>query len=77
MIDRGRSVLFDAAALLTPVEVMDDLVAKAAARDFVADAFQQLPGEDGLASFIAELGKLRVWGREPSVKLGKASPPVK
>jgi catalase len=36
-----------------------------------------LPGEDGLAAFVSELGKLRVWGREPSVKLGKASPPIK
>ena len=35
-----------------------------------------LPGEDGIASFVAELGKLRVWGREPSVKLGKASTPL-
>lgn len=26
--------------------------------------------------FLSELGKLRVWGREPSLKLGKASPPV-
>ena len=35
-----------------------------------------LPGEDGFSSFVSELGKLRVWGREPSVKLGKASPPI-
>ena len=35
-----------------------------------------LPGEDGLAAFVEELGKLRVWGREPSVKLSSASPPV-
>ena len=35
-----------------------------------------LPGEDGISAFVAELGKLRVWSREPSVKLGKASPPV-
>jgi catalase len=34
----------------------------------------ELPGES-LSSFIGELGKLRVWAREPSVKLGKASPP--
>jgi catalase len=26
--------------------------------------------------FVEELSKLRVWGREPSVKLGKASPPI-
>ncbi|MGJ7043450.1 catalase [Shinella sp. BE166] len=36
-----------------------------------------LPGEDGMSAFVSELGKLRVWGREPSVKLGKASPPIK
>lgn len=29
-----------------------------------------------LGGFVEELGKLRVWGREPSVKLGKASPPI-
>ncbi|PDT15438.1 catalase HPII [Rhizobium sp. J15] len=46
----------------------------------VAGAFDEgvlaLPGEEGLSAFVAELGKLRVWGREPSVKLGKASPQV-
>jgi catalase len=102
MIDGEPSVLFDAVALLTSAAAMDDLVNEAAARDFVADAFQHckfigydesalpllekagipysldegtlpLPGEEGPASFVAELGKLRVWGREPSVKLGKAS----
>lgn len=35
----------------------------------------ELPGES-LATFVEELGKLRVWAREPSVKLGKASVPV-
>jgi len=29
-----------------------------------------------VSEFTEELGKLRVWGREPSVKLGKASPPI-
>lgn len=29
-----------------------------------------------LGSFVAELGKLRVWGREPSVKFGQASSPI-
>lgn len=106
MIDGGPSVLFDAVALLTAEEGMDDLLQEATARDFVADAFQHckfigydpsampllqkagiadsldegvlaLPGESGLESFVEELGKLRIWGREPSVKLGKASPPVK
>lgn len=106
MIDGGPSVLFDAVALLTSARGVDDLINEAAARDFVADAFQHckfigydhsampllekagiadaldegvlaLPGEKGLSAFVAELGKLRIWGREPSVKLGKASPPVK
>lgn len=104
MIDGGPSVLFDAVALLTSVEAMDDLVKEATARDFVADAFQhckfigydqsampllekagisealdegviELPGEEGLDGFVTSLGKLRIWGREPSVKLGKASSP--
>lgn len=46
----------------------------------IADSMDEgvlpLPGEEGLAAFVSELGKLRVWGREPSVKLGKASVPV-
>jgi len=105
MIDGGPSVLFDAVVLLTSHQAIDDLVAEAAARDFVADAFQhckyigydqsavpllekagisaqldegtvQLSDNKDVAAFVAELGKLRVWGREPSVKLGKASPPI-
>ena len=40
MIDGGPSVLFDAVALLTSSVAIDDLVKEAAARDFVADAFQ-------------------------------------
>ncbi len=106
MIGGGPSVLFDAVAILTSASAIEDLVNEAAARDFVADAFQHckfigydhsavpllekagiadsldegvrsLPGEEGLSTFVAELGKLRVWGREPSVKLGKTSPPIK
>ncbi|WP_320197916.1 catalase C [Agrobacterium sp. rho-13.3] len=105
MIDGGPSVLFDAVALLTSPDAMEDLVNEAAARDFVADAFQhckfigydtsampllQKAGiadvlDEGVISlsdekpkdFVSKLGKLRVWGREFSVKLGKASPPVK
>jgi len=105
MIDGGPSVLFDAVALLTSQEAMDDLIKEATARDFVADAFQHckfigydksalplldkagiadaldegvmaLPGEKDVGSFVKEIGKLRIWGREPSVKLGKASPPI-
>ena len=33
-----------------------------------------LPGE-GLAGFVAALGQLRVWSREPAVKLGPAATP--
>jgi len=105
MIDGGPSVLFDAVVVLTSHQAIDDLVKEAAARDFVADAFQhckyigydqsaipllekagiaseldegtvQLSGGKDVAAFVDELGKLRVWGREPSVKLGKASPPI-
>ncbi|MDM9644808.1 catalase C [Rhizobium sp. S163] len=105
MIDGGPSVLFDAVALLTSHQAIEDLVKEATARDFVADAFQHckvigydqsaLPLLDkaGISSaldegtialsnakevdaFVEELGKLRVWGREPSLKLGKASPPI-
>ncbi|MDO9418491.1 catalase C [Pararhizobium sp.] len=105
MIDGGPSVLYDAVAILISAEAIDDLVDEAAARDFVADAFQHckfigyaasalplleragigdafdegvisLPGDEGVAAFVTGLGKLRVWGREPSVKLGKASPPI-
>ncbi len=46
----------------------------------IADAMDEgvlpLPGEGGLAAFVSELGKLRVWAREPSLKLGRASVPV-
>lgn len=104
MIDGGPSVLFDAVALLTSSEAMDELIKEATARDFVADAFQHckfigydqsampllekagiaealdegviaLPGDESVDGFVSSLGKLRVWGREPSVKLGKASEP--
>ncbi|UHS62140.1 catalase [Agrobacterium vaccinii] len=106
MIDGGPSVLFDAVALLISTQGIEDLVDEAAARDFVADAFQHckfigyvesamplmqkaglaealdegviaLPQDEDPADFVAKLGTLRVWGREPSVKLGKASPPLK
>jgi catalase len=105
MIDGGPSVLFDAVALLTSDQAIDDFVKEATARDFVADAFQHckfigydqsalplldkagisaaldegtiaLSSAKNVSEFTEELGKLRVWGREPSVKLGKASPPI-
>jgi catalase len=102
MIDGGPSVLFDAVALLTSPDSINDLVQEATARDFVADAFQHckfigydasaltllekagvahsldegtvsLSEKAGVTNFVSELGKLRVWGREPSVKLPKAA----
>ncbi|WP_025662111.1 catalase C [Rhizobium sp. IBUN] len=36
-----------------------------------------LSGKDSLPSFVSKLGTLRVWAREPSVKLGKPSVPAK
>ncbi|KQV82152.1 catalase C [Rhizobium sp. Root1220] len=36
----------------------------------------RLSNANEIVAFVAELGKLRVWGREPSVKLGKASSPI-
>ncbi|BAS00703.1 catalase [Blastochloris viridis] len=53
------------------------LLEKAGVADALDEGVVALPGEDGLEAFVAKLGKLRVWGREPSVKLGKASPPAK
>lgn len=104
MIDGGPSVLFDAVALLTSTTGIESLIGEAAARDFVADAFQhckligyhqsampllaragiadafdegvvELLGEGGLSDFVAELSKLRIWSREPSIKPGKALHP--
>ncbi|NEI72911.1 catalase [Rhizobium lusitanum] len=105
MIDGGPSVLFDAVALLISADAIADIVNEAAARDFIADAFQHckfigydqsaipllekagidserdegvlpLPG-DGPSAFVSELGKLRIWDREPSVKLGNAPVPIR
>ena len=53
------------------------LLAKAGIEDDVNQGTIILPGKGGLASFVEELGMLRVRGREPSLKLGKALPPVK
>ncbi|MCP6167437.1 catalase HPII, partial [Klebsiella pneumoniae] len=52
------------------------LLEKAGIADALDEGVLALPGEEGLSMFVTELGKLRVWGREPSVKLGKASPPI-
>lgn len=50
------------------------LLEKAGIADALDEGVIALPG-DGLAAFVSSLRKLRVWGREPSVKLGKASVP--
>ncbi|EHJ95347.1 catalase C [Agrobacterium tumefaciens] len=52
------------------------LLEKAGIADAMDEGVLPLAGEEGLAAFVSELGKLRVWAREPSVKLGKASVPV-
>ncbi|TKV71417.1 catalase C [Rhizobium sp. AU243] len=52
------------------------LLEKAGIADVMDEGMRPLPGEGGLAAFVSELGKLRVWAREPSLKLGKASVPV-
>ena len=51
------------------------LLEKAGIADKLDEGVIELPGEGGLSAFVAELGKLRLWAREPSVKLGKASVP--
>jgi catalase len=53
------------------------LLEKAGIANDLDEGVLVLPGEDGPAAFVAKLGKLRVWGREPAVKLGKASSPIK
>ncbi|WP_313618031.1 catalase C [Agrobacterium sp.] len=52
------------------------LLEKAGIADKLDEGVISLPGEDGLAAFVTGLGKLRVWAREPSLKLGKTSVPV-
>lgn len=52
------------------------LLEKACIADALDEGILPLPGEEGLSAFVSELGKLRVWGREPSVKLGKSSTPL-
>lgn len=53
------------------------LLEKAGIGNALNEGVVVLPGEDGLSGFVSQLGKLRVWGREPSVKLGNASPATK
>lgn len=44
------------------------LMDKAGITDALDEGTVELPGEGGIASFVEELGKLRVWAREPTVK---------
>jgi catalase len=59
------------------VETALPLMQIAGIADRMDEGVVQLPGEGRLSDFVAKLGKLRVWAREPSVKLGKASVPPK
>ncbi|SEI17710.1 catalase [Rhizobium tibeticum] len=51
------------------------LLEKAGVAGMEDEGLIALPGEEGISAFVSALGKLRVWAREPSVKLGKASVP--
>lgn len=52
------------------------LLDKAGVADALDEGVLALQSNDDITVFVEQLGKLRVWGREPSVKLGKASPPM-
>ncbi|WP_332304462.1 catalase C [Rhizobium sp. GR12] len=52
------------------------LLEKAGVAEAMDEGVLPLPGKEGPAAFVSELGKLRLWGREPSLKLGKASAPL-
>jgi catalase len=54
-------------------EVALPLLEKAGVAKGIDEGVQELSGSATLTTFVEELGKLRVWGREPSVKLGSAS----
>jgi catalase len=45
------------------------LMEKAGIADAMDEGTVALPGDDVIAAFVEELGKLRVWAREPSVKI--------
>jgi catalase len=53
------------------------LLEKAGVAGMEDEGIVLLSGKDSLPSFVSKLGALCVWAREPSVKLGKASVPVK
>lgn len=59
------------------VEAAMPLLKKAGIADSLDEGVIALETEKDIAGFIKELGKLRLWSREPGVKHGKASIPVK
>jgi catalase len=58
------------------VEAALPLLDRAGISDALDEGTIVVPHEGELTAFIGALGKMRVWAREPSVKLGKASEPV-
>ena len=52
------------------------LLEKAGVSGNIDEGIIELSDSKSISAFFEELGKLRVWGREPSIKLGKASSPV-
>lgn len=56
--------------------VATPLLDKAGVAADMDEGVLELTDAKALTAFVGELGKLRVWGREPSVKLGAASPQV-
>lgn len=59
------------------VEAAMPLLKKAGIADSLDEGVIALETEKDIAGFIRELGKLRLWSREPGVKHGKASIPVR
>jgi catalase len=51
------------------VDAAEPLLAKAAVLDDLDEGCVKLGAAKDIASFVAELGKLRVWARESAVKL--------
>ncbi|GGG22260.1 catalase [Rhizobium wenxiniae] len=52
------------------------LLDKAGVEKDMDEGVLEISSATSATTFVEELGKLRVWGREPSVKLSSASPPV-
>ena len=59
------------------VEAAMPLLMKAGIADSLDEGVIALGSAKDVAAFVKELGKLRLWSREPGVKHGKASIPVK